>query len=226
MARPKAADDAGDSLELLLDTMCNAFGGIIFITFMVVLVPKGSKQSSMDKPEHDSPAESVALECEEDLKAKAEALELELASRQRERASQAEIRYARLPRLREVNKGMYFLVLSGGKAYLPMRADSAEYNTADFTVARNGATVSCTPIPERGTEIAAWLAEPDGLRALLTGLPRDRVMIHVALYSDSVSLFAKVRAAITDAGFDYNWTPLAKGDALKLTTGSGPAEAQ
>ncbi len=226
MARLRSPDDSGDSLELLLDTMCNAFGGIIFITFMVVLVPKGSKQSSIDKPEHDSLAEAVAHEREEDLTAKVEALELELASKQKERASQAEIRYARLPRLREVNKGMYFLVLSGGKIYLPMHAGSAEYNSADFTVTRNGTTVSCAPVPERGSEIAAWLVAPDGLRALLTGLPRDQVMIHLALYPDSVSFFAKVRAAITDAGFDYNWTPLADGEALNLTAGSGPAEAQ
>lgn len=226
MARLKAADDAGDSLELLLDTMCNAFGGIIFITFMVVLVPKGAKQSSSGQAEHDPAAETVPQEREEDLKARLEALELELASKQKERALKAEIRYARLPRLREVNKGMYFLVLSGGKAYLPMRAGSSEYNSVDFVVTRNGEGVACAPIPERGSELSAWLAAPEGLRAMLTGLPRDQAMIHVVLYPDSVPYFAKVREAIIDAGFDYNWTPLPAGEALKLTAGSGPAEAQ
>ncbi len=226
MAKPKEADDAGDSLELLLDTMCNAFGGIIFITFMVLLVPKGPKQSETSEQEQDSPAEAVSEDREQELQAKLESLERELTAKHKERASQAEIRYARLPRLREVNKGMSFLVLSAGRVYLPMRAGTNEYNTADFVVTRNGEAVSCAPIPGRGAEWAAWLAAPDGLRAMLSELPRDQALIHVVLYPDSVPYFAKVRAAITDAGYDYNWSPLPTGEVLKLTAGSGPAEAQ
>ena len=54
-----------DSLELLLDTMCNTFGGIIFLAFSVSLMLFSSKQFQETQPaEIVNEAEHTALQQE------------------------------------------------------------------------------------------------------------------------------------------------------------------
>jgi hypothetical protein len=72
-----------DSLELLLDTICNTFGGVLFIAMMVVLL---LQQTSKDVPP------PTPLPPAEELQAqglKLAALTRELARLQQVRASQA-----------------------------------------------------------------------------------------------------------------------------------------
>ena len=38
-------DDSDDSLELLLDTLCNAFGGIILITLLIALMSQEAHEA-------------------------------------------------------------------------------------------------------------------------------------------------------------------------------------
>ncbi|MCZ7647416.1 MAG: hypothetical protein M5U26_19525 [Planctomycetota bacterium] len=222
MARVRSSDDAGESLELLLDTMCNAFGGIIFITFMVLLIPKGTDAAATpDDP--GAPSEERLKELEQEQAR----LEDAVSTLQQERARRAEIRYARLPRLRKVEKGVFFVVLSAGRAGLPRLPGANGYNARDFQVAESPNAASLTPLPGRGEPLAAWLEAPQGLPALLKALPREQVLVHLIVYDDSVAGFTKLRTALTDAGFDYNWSPLKAGQPLKLTQGgSGNAEAQ
>ncbi|MFG0336148.1 MAG: hypothetical protein ACF8TS_22550, partial [Maioricimonas sp. JB049] len=79
MKRARAND--GDSLELLLDTICNTFGGIVFIALLVVLM----LQSSRDRLK----ARETSSVSEQDL----ELMRLDLAS--------AQARLGRLQQARE-----------------------------------------------------------------------------------------------------------------------------
>jgi hypothetical protein len=65
MAHRASSEKRADSLELLLDTICNTFGGILFISLLVViLVNMTSKEASETLPEKTTQAELIRLQRE------------------------------------------------------------------------------------------------------------------------------------------------------------------
>ncbi len=65
MSRKRRSATRDDSLELLLDTICNMFGGIVFISLLVVLMLDSSNGLV---PTHDEPIDEVEIQkLEEDL---------------------------------------------------------------------------------------------------------------------------------------------------------------
>ncbi|MEQ9410973.1 MAG: hypothetical protein RIK87_24895 [Fuerstiella sp.] len=57
----RATENSSESLELLLDTICNTFGAVIFISILVaVLVSQSGETSSQDDGQPDAAAEAAA----------------------------------------------------------------------------------------------------------------------------------------------------------------------
>ena len=75
MSRRRRRHASGDSLELLLDTICNTFGGIVFIALLIVLLLR--ETAARPSPE---PAESVSPDEIERLAGRLEAVTAELTS--------------------------------------------------------------------------------------------------------------------------------------------------
>ena len=46
----RRAEDDGGSLELLLDTICNTFGGIVFISILVVMLLNFTQEETLPRP--------------------------------------------------------------------------------------------------------------------------------------------------------------------------------
>ena len=88
-------DEENSSLELLLDTMCNTFGGVMFIAISLVVII--SMTSAVKDQTDDTAAKSV-----EELQMQLERLRIELeeAGRQQEEMAKEDIALANDPRLR------------------------------------------------------------------------------------------------------------------------------
>ncbi|QDT28782.1 hypothetical protein Enr10x_41280 [Gimesia panareensis] len=65
MSRTRRTSD-GSSLELLLDTICNTFGGVLFISILVVILINMSSDASQKIPP-DEPAQSELMEMQIEL---------------------------------------------------------------------------------------------------------------------------------------------------------------
>ncbi len=50
MARRRSLMSDTSSLELLLDTICNTFGGIVFVSLLVVILVNMSSRETADTP--------------------------------------------------------------------------------------------------------------------------------------------------------------------------------
>jgi hypothetical protein len=62
MRRRNSRANNGDSLDLLLDTICNTFGGIVFISLLVVILANVTgKGASIEPPDQASHTRLVAL---------------------------------------------------------------------------------------------------------------------------------------------------------------------
>ncbi len=61
----RAVSDSTDSLELLLDTICNTFGAVIFISMLVaLLVNNNAQQDSRSEPDRDPAVEAAQVAAE------------------------------------------------------------------------------------------------------------------------------------------------------------------
>lgn len=61
----KSENNVNSSLELLLDTICNTFGGILFISMLVIIMTNvTSRQASLNPPSEFSQAELLEVERE------------------------------------------------------------------------------------------------------------------------------------------------------------------
>ena len=284
-----------DSLDLLLDTVCNAFGGIIFIVLLVAVLPSGS--GSAESPvkaatpsqltdlqrlqatlSHDERIVALQLETLDELKVVESAqdvkqvheleekmdklrervesnrkttseLETEIQERKgeiqrldgiakrlevgllrgRSERDQGDVRATRLPRLRGVNKGNFFLVIYQGRVYLThepgLKSIKLYDNTADFEVERHSDARIYRPRPDRGMAVAEWV-KSEQLKELQSQLTNELVVINICIYPDSIKDLPAVRNAFTEHGYDYNWHPLTQSRPLALVPYRGPTSAQ
>jgi hypothetical protein len=294
----RSSDADSGSLDLLLDTMCNAFGGIIFISFVLILLPSGKENTPAKKTvdprlpalrrqldeltfqqkrkermlaafqanigvldfsgedERNREIENVLakrdsmerrlLAMERSQREALDALEeqqgevTELKSirldierelrKTRELADKSDQRTTRLPKLRNVTKANYFVVLFQGRIYLPFPPLSTELgvtpNETDFVVRLTDQGMAFRPRPEAGMAVEEWLTSPQGVLDLLGKLPSTRHVANICVAPDSVGHFNLIRNAFTTRAYDYNWSPLAGDGILVLVRTSRGADAQ
>lgn len=263
MARRAQNEAPEDSLDLFLSTSCDSFGGIVFITLLVCLLPAKSATEALVELERSREKitqikrELPELEAQlsqwtslkeleqalreksglqqrdgNDLKQDVSRAEAEAQARLRERdelkiaianseKSAVDVRQTRLPRLHKVEKQNYYIVLCNGKVYLPIRVENlAKDNDSDFELVTHANFKEFKPRPEKGTEVSAWLKAEDGARSVREHLPRDKVLINIVVYPDSIAGFDFVRGAFTSSGYDYNWVPMPKNNTIKFAIGN------
>ncbi|WDI43738.1 hypothetical protein [Bremerella sp. P1] len=81
--RRRRRSNSADSLELLLDTICNTFGGVLFIAILVVILLRMTGESNEEKP-----IESVAPEHFQELQNRLTSVTRELSLLRENRTSQ------------------------------------------------------------------------------------------------------------------------------------------
>ncbi len=132
-----------------------------------------------------------------------------------------ELRYTRRPYLHEVDKQTFPIVIFENKVMLPQAGKDFHLNEEDFELVRLPKIMQFKPLSGKGVDTKTWLKSADGLRDVTDRLPRDKIVVNILLYPDSVASFEAVRSAFTAQGYDYNWMPLAPTEPVNLATGGG-----
>jgi hypothetical protein len=210
----KAAGFYSNSLEMLLDTMCNVLGGVVFIALMVAMVM------------HDAPPTA-----QEDYRKNAGALSNELATVLVSNATvQAELQTIslrlqdphqhfrtnemRLPNLSNTTRHPWPVIIRYNTLYpmdfmptmpggAPVRNDRTISRT-EFAEPKTGQGEN----PETGVEQMAGAFQTSG---------HTNYYFEFYVYADSFDAFVRARETAARLGFQYGWEPLPQNELLRLS---------
>lgn len=214
----KASGFYSSSLEMLLDTMCNVLGGVVFIALMVAMIM------------HDAPPTA-----QEDYKQNAARLTNELAAVTASNAVieaelQATVQHLqdpgrhfranemRLPNLSSTTRHPWPVIVRYDALY-PMdyipavRGGVPGHN--DRTILRSE---YAEPKAGQGEDAGPGIAQM--VEAFKTS-GRTNYYFEFYVYEDSFEAFVRAREAAARLGFQYGWEPLPANQLLRL---SGQAE--
>jgi hypothetical protein len=205
-----------NSLEMLLDTMCNMLGGIVFIALMVALVA----QDSPAPPPAYYQAQSAQLS--NDLASVAAsnsvveaALQTTLLRLQDPHLHPA-TNLMRLPNISHTSKLPWTVIVRYGKLY-PLTLLSTDGRGASLqnnqTLSRQARYVEPRPgmgdDPERGVADMAQAFKSSG---------KTNFYFAFWVYDDSFEAFVSAREAAAHLDFQYGWDPLQSNARLQIDT--------
>lgn len=214
--RTKASGFYADSLEMLLDTMCNVLGSIIFITLVLaVLAHHSSTPQVYQKQAAELTAELNALTSSN---AVMEA-ELQRVVLQIQKSHQGlETNHMRLPNLARTTKQPWNIIIRYGRLYpvyklSPDGRTEAERNTQ--TIDWRGAYVE----PRQGMGEDAQVVMEEFARAFKRN-SQNNFYLAFWVYEDSFDVFNRAKEAAVNSGMQYGWEPVAR-DAQLTVSGRG-----
>jgi hypothetical protein len=203
-----------NSLEMLLDTMCNMLGAIVFIALMVALVA----QDSPPPPPAYYQAQTAQLS--NDLAAVTVSNSMAESELQRTllRLQDPHLHPAtnlmRLPNISNTSKPSWPVIIRYGRLY-PLDLLSTNGRVAQLpnnrTLSRQARYVEPRPglgdEPEKGVTEMAQAFKDSG---------QTNFYFAFWVYDDSFNAFIRAREAAARLGFQYGWEPLPQNERLQL----------
>jgi len=205
-----------NSLEMLLDTMCNMLGAIVFIALMVALVAQDSPAPQPAYFEAQSAQFSNTLAA---LTASNSAVEEELQKtllRLQDPHLHPATNLMRLPNISDTRKQSWPVIVRYGDLY-PLNLISTDGRGA---VLRNNRTLNRQA---RYVEAKPGMGEaPEqsvaGMVQAFKASGKTNFYFAFWVYDDSFPAFIRAREAATSLGFQYGWEPLPRDQRLQLGT--------
>jgi hypothetical protein len=216
-----------DSLEMLLDTMCNMLGAVVFIALMVAML---TRDSTAPQPA-DNPAQAAQLSNElAALTASNSMAEAELQKtllRLQDSHLHAATNLMRLPNISNTSKQPWTVIVRYGKLY-PLDVLSTD--------GRGVASRNNRNLERQQKYVERRLVEDVEPRAGLGAEPEQGVTDMAQafkasgasgyyfvfwVYADSFEAFMRARDTATRLGFQYGWKPLPLDEGLRLSTQGG-----
>jgi hypothetical protein len=203
-----------NSLEMLLDTMCNMLGGIVFIALMVALVAQDSPppppvyyQTQTAQLSNDLAAITVS-------NSMAEAELQKTLLRLQDPHLRPATNLMRLPNISHTSKQPWTVLIRYGKLY-PLDLLSADGRGARL---RNNRTLNrqaryVEPQPGLGDEPEQGVTE---MTQAFKASGNTNFYFAFWVYDDSFDAFISAREAAARLGFQYGWEPLPHNERLQL----------
>jgi hypothetical protein len=204
-----------NSLEMLLDTMCNMLGGIIFIALMVALVAQDSPAPPPDFYHAQAALLSNDLAAINVSNSIIEADLQKILLRLQDPHLHPATNIMRLPNLSNTTKQSWPVIISSGKLYpldvlstdgrgLPLRNDRTLLRHARFVEPRPG----LGDAPAQGVTAMVEAFKASG---------KTNYYFAFWVYDDSFEAFMQARETATRLGFQYGWEPLPRDERLQLS---------
>jgi hypothetical protein len=204
-----------NSLEMLLDTMCNMLGGIVFIALMVALVAQDSPPPPPDYYQAQSAQLSKELAV---LTASNSTVEADLQRtllRLHDPHLHPATNLMRLPNISDTRKQSWPVIISSGRLYpldvlstdgrgVPLRNDRTLSRQARYVEPRPGLGGE----PNQGVTKMVEAFKASG---------KTNYYFAFWVYDDSFEAFMRAREAATRLGFQYGWEPLPQNERLQLS---------
>ncbi len=216
MRKRSAAGFYSSSLEMLLDTMCDMLGGVIFIALMVAIVAQDSVTPSPDQFREQTAQmlkEVAAITVSNKLvDAELRAVLLRLQDpRQRPRTN-----VMRLPDIANTAKKPWLVIVQRGKLY-PL--DVLSIGTSATPILNNQEvlyqrqTGYVEPRPEQGENPQSGMTQ---MIETFKSTAQTNYYFAFWVYDDSFPAFVRAREMAAKMGYQYGWTPLPAGERLKI----------
>jgi hypothetical protein len=215
MRNKSAAGFYSSSLEMLLDTMCNMLGGVVFIALMVAVV---ARDSTTHRP---SQFRGQAVQLSNDLAtitASNNLVEAEMHAlllRLQDPHQRPQTNVMRLPDLGHTGKQPWLVILQRGKVY-PLDVFSSGtppapiLNDKDVLYQRQTGYIETRAEAGRNPEDAVT----DMVQAFKDN-HETNYYFAFWVYADSFDAFVRARDTVTKLGFQYGWNPLPSYQRLK-----------
>jgi len=221
--KSKASGFYADSLEMLLDTMCNVLGAVIFLALMVAMLAHDVRPPTQTEYEEQAAQLTNALTSVANSNALLQAELQQVQQRLQEPRSKWQTNQMRLPNLSRTTKQPWAVIVRYGRlypVYLLSEGSRANRLKNTRTIDWQGARAEqAEPRPEQGDE------PESGVRDMAQNFRRSsRTNFYFAfwVYDDSFKEFNRAKETAANLGFQYGWEPLAADNPLALG-GRGPS---
>jgi hypothetical protein len=202
------------SLEMLLDTMCDMLGAIIFIALMVALVaqdtpppPPAYYQAQAAQLSNDLAAVTVSNSI---VEAEIQKTLLRLQDPHFHPATNL----MRLPSISNTTKKSWWVIVRYGKLF-PLAVLSTDGRAAPLRNSRilNIQPPYVEPRPGMGDDPDQGVAD---MAQAFNASGKTNFFFTFCVYDDSFEAFMRARETATRLGFQYGWYPLPQNERLKM----------
>lgn len=208
MSRKKADGFYADSLEMLLDTMCNILGGIIFITLtLAALTRDAATPAANERQTAQLNAEMAAVT------ASNAAVEARIQAALQQADAPQQTNRMRLPSVSRTNKKEWVVIVRYHQIY-PL--DTAPPSGGAAAVRNNrsldwqGGFVE----PKAGQGAAPESSLPEMVRAMGDS-GKTNYYFGFRVYDDSFDTFDRAKEIVLSLGMQYGWEPMPHNWRLK-----------
>jgi hypothetical protein len=214
--RNKAAGFYSSSLEMLLDTMCNMLGGVVFIALMVAVVAQDSTTHTPDQ--YREQAAQLTNELAQVI-ASNTVVTAELQSvlqRLQDPRQRPQTNVMRLPNLANTTRQPWFVIMQYGKVY-PL--DVLSSDSRALPVVNNQAVLYEARAGYVETRPGKGDAPESGVAQMVQAFQansKTNYYFTFLVYDDSFDAFVRARETAMKLGFQYGWEPLPENQRLEL----------
>ena len=210
----KASGFYDDSLEMLLDTMCNMLGAVIFIALMVALIPQDNPPPPPAHYEAQAAQFSNALAAITASNSLVEADLQKTLLRLQDPHLHPATNLMRLPTISETGKMSWPVIVRYGSLY-PLSVISTNGRAA---ILRNNRSLNrqagfVEARPGMGEDPEQSVA---GMVQAFKSVGKTNFYFAFWVYDDSFGAFLRAREEAARLGFQYGWEPLPQDQRLQM----------
>jgi hypothetical protein len=205
-----------DSLEMLLDTMCNVLGAIVFITLALAVLVRSSTSDEAIRQQTAALTNELAQVAGSNAWVTAE-LQRSLERLQQRRQAQP-TNQMRLPGVTSTDKRAWFVVVQDGRLFPVYRLVAGSAAPQE-----NRESLEWHPRPDGGTEFVAKAGageEPEaGLARMVRAFQstaKTNFYFAFLVRADSFAAFNRVKEDADKSGFQCGWEPFAAEEPIIL----------
>ncbi|HWX21839.1 MAG TPA: hypothetical protein VN578_18205 [Candidatus Binatia bacterium] len=223
----KASGFYADSLEMLLDTMCNILGGVVFITLTLAVLVRNSPSKTPAQKEQQAAELTNQLTAVTRSNALTEAEIAMTVQHLQDSRPSAQTNFMHLPVEHETGKQSWMVIVSQGKLYpvqsfSPTARDNKTKNTRTIDWQSLGrGTEEATPKQGQGIEPESGVAE-----MVQTFRKNSKTNFYFAFLvkADSFAAFNRAKETAGTLGFQFGWDPFAIDEPIRLGLSRGEGQ--
>jgi hypothetical protein len=202
------------SLEMLLDTMCNVLGGVVFIALMVALVIQDTPPPTAAAYQAETAQLAKDLAAVTASNSVAEDELQKTLLRLQDPHLHAVTNLMRLPNITDTTKQAWPVIVRYGKLY-PVEILSTNANAQRLPNNRslNRQARYVEPRPGLGDDPVQGVTE---MAQAFKNATHDNFYFTFWVYDDSFPAFMTARETAANLGFEYGWEPLPENERLQL----------
>jgi hypothetical protein len=216
----KASGFYADSLEMLLDTMCNVLGAVVFITLALAALAPNSHAPAPEELQHQAAELANTLAAVTASNAVVQAELEQTLLRLQEPRQQFQTNHMHLPNVSRTTRQPWEVIVRYGRVF-PLYVFSS---TARDGKARNAQTIEWRPAAGNSFRVEPrWGQGEDpahGVEQMIETFrshSKTNYYFTFSVYEDSFAAFDRAKETAANLGFQYGWEPWAQNTPLGVS---------